>query len=136
MTAHAPAAAGRSALHPAVARLATVGVLAAGAAYLYRTDPHQPGHWLPRCPFNQLTGLLCPVCGGTRMAYDLMHRHFVAAWHDNAALLLVSPVIAAVFGRWVVEGLYGGRRRPRLRRPAVAAVVALAVAWAVVRNVW
>ena len=57
---------------PALAPTVTaVGGLVA-SAYLYRTDPHQPGHVLPFCPFRAVTGWQCPACGGTRMAYDLL----------------------------------------------------------------
>jgi hypothetical protein len=107
---------------------------AAGSAYLYATDPHEPGHLLPQCPFRLVTGLLCPACGGTRMAYDLMHGHFAQAWLDNRALLLASPFALALLGRWMWEGLNGRRWQPRLSRPSQAAILGLAVTWTVVRN--
>jgi hypothetical protein len=122
------------AARPATAPLATLAAGLAGAAYLYGTNPHEPGHWLPRCPFNWATGLLCPACGGTRMAYDLMHGDLTAAWHDNAALLLASPAAAYLLGRWVVEGLLGRHWRPELGRRGSIAVLGVAVAWAVLRN--
>ncbi|WP_443058191.1 DUF2752 domain-containing protein [Streptomyces sp. NBC_00820] len=121
--------------HPAVAPLAVLTAGVAGAAYLYGTDPHQPGHVLPGCPFRLVTGLLCPACGGTRMVYDLMHGHFAEAWLDNRALLLASPYALALLGCWAVEGLRGRRWRPRMSPRGQAAVLLLAVAWTVLRNV-
>ncbi|GAB2880321.1 DUF2752 domain-containing protein [Streptomyces deserti] len=121
--------------HPAAAPLAVLAAGAVGAAYLYVTDPHEPGHLLPRCPFRLVTGLLCPACGGTRMAYDLMHGQFTDAWLDNRALLLASPYALALLGRWIWEGLRGRRWRPRLGRRAQAVILAAAVTWTVVRNV-
>ncbi|GGS81385.1 DUF2752 domain-containing protein [Streptomyces griseoviridis] len=120
--------------HPAAAPLAVLAAGAAGAAYLYTTDPHQPGHVLPRCPFRLVTGLLCPACGGTRMVYDLMHGQFAAAWADNRLLLLVSPVALALLARWAWEGLRGRRWRPNPGRVTQALILATAVVWAVVRN--
>jgi hypothetical protein len=122
--------------HPAAAPLAALAAGAVGAGYLYGTDPHQPGHVLPRCPFRLVTGLLCPACGGTRMVYDLMHGHFNEAWLDNRALLLASPYALALMGRWVVEGLRGRRWQPRLSVRGQALVLGLAVTWTVVRNVF
>jgi hypothetical protein len=119
---------------PATAPLATVAAGLAGAVYLYGTNPHEPKHWLPRCPFNWVTGLQCPACGATRMAYDLMHRQFAAAWHDNAALLLASPAAAYLFGRWVYEGMRGRRWRPTLSNRETMAVLGAAVVWTVLRN--
>ncbi|PAK23206.1 hypothetical protein CJD44_30330 [Streptomyces sp. alain-838] len=107
---------------------------AAGAGYLWFTDPHEPGHLLPQCPFRYVTGLLCPACGGTRMTYDLMHGHFAAAWLDNRALLLAAPFALALWGRWTVEGLRGRFYRPRIAPWVQALILLAAVAWTVVRN--
>jgi hypothetical protein len=108
----------------------------AGAAYLWRTNPHEGGQLLPRCPYNWATGLLCPACGGTRMVYDTMHGDLLAAWHDNAALLLLGvPLAAWLGGRWLYEGLRGRRYRPRMGGRAVAAVLGIAFGWVLLRNV-
>lgn len=120
--------------HPAAAPLAVAAAGLAGAAYLYGTNPHEPGHLLPQCPFRYVTGLLCPACGGTRMVYDLMHGHFGAAWHDNRVLLLAAPFALALLGRWFVEGLRGRRWRPGLKPRTQAVILAGAVIWTVVRN--
>ncbi|MGW0840387.1 DUF2752 domain-containing protein [Streptomyces sp. NPDC002787] len=120
--------------HPAAAPLAVAAAGLAGAAYLYGTNPHEPGHVLPQCPFRYVTGLLCPACGGTRMAYDLMHGQFNAAWHDNRVLLLAAPFALALLGRWFVEGLRGRRWRPRLKPRTQALILGIAVTWTIVRN--
>lgn len=119
---------------PSAAALASLAVGVVGAAYLWGTDPHAHGHWLPRCPFNWMTGLLCPGCGATRMVYDLMHGDLTAAFHDNRLLLLVSPVGLYLYGRWVVEGLRGRAYHPRLHPYGQVAVLVVAVAWGIVRN--
>ncbi len=121
--------------HPAAAPVAVLAAGAAGTAYLYATDPHQPGHWLPRCPFRLVTGLLCPACGGTRMVYDLMHGHFTQAWLDNRVLLLASPYALALLVRWMWAGLHGRAWHPRLGPRGLTLVLGVAIAWAVLRNV-
>ncbi len=121
--------------HPATAPLAVLVAGAAGSVYLYGTDPHQPGHLLPQCPFRLVTGLLCPACGGTRMTYDLMHGRLDAAWLDNRALLLAAPFALALLARWMWEGI--GRRRswrPRIGVRGQALILGLAVTWTVARN--
>ncbi|MGW8976751.1 DUF2752 domain-containing protein [Streptomyces platensis] len=113
----------------------TLGAGAAGAGYLWHTDPHQPGQLLIPCPFKWLTGLLCPLCGGTRMAYDLMHGEVVTAFHDNAVLLtLGGPVVAYAVVRWLVAGLRGRVYRPRLSGRGNAVVLGIAAAWMLARN--
>ncbi|MCT7354645.1 DUF2752 domain-containing protein [Streptomyces sp. 15-116A] len=126
---------GRPRWQPAVAPLVVLAAGAAGAAYLWGTDPHEPGHLLPQCPFRVVTGLLCPACGGTRMVYDLMHGHFAAAWLDNRALLLAAPFALALWGRWTVEGLRGRTWAPRIAPWAQALILLTAVAWTVLRNI-
>jgi hypothetical protein len=120
--------------HPAAAPLAVAAAGLVGAAYLYGTNPHEPGHLLPRCPVRYVTGLLCPACGGTRMVYDLMHGQFSAAWHDNRVLLLAAPFALALLGRWFAEGLRGRRWRPGLKPRTQALILGIAVTWTVVRN--
>ncbi|MCJ0867986.1 DUF2752 domain-containing protein [Streptomyces sp. AP-93] len=120
---------------PAAAPLASLAVLGAGAAYLWGTNPHEPGHWLPRCPFNWLTGQLCPACGATRMCYDILHGDFVAAFHDNAVLFLLGlPLTLFLYGRWVTEGLRGRKYHPAIGLRGQAAIIGVALTWAVVRN--
>ncbi|MET8899193.1 DUF2752 domain-containing protein [Streptomyces sp. NPDC048232] len=121
--------------HPAAAPLGVLVAGAAGAGYLWGTDPHEGGHPLPQCPFRFVTGLLCPACGATRMVYDLMHGHFAAAWLDNRALLLAAPFALALWARWTVEGLRGRSYRPRIAPWGQALILLTAVAWTVVRNV-
>ncbi|MFB6775189.1 DUF2752 domain-containing protein [Streptomyces sp. NPDC056337] len=121
--------------HPAAAPLGVLVAGAAGALYLWGTDPHEGGHPLPQCPFRFVTGLLCPACGATRMVYDLMHGHFAAAWLDNRALLLAAPFALALWARWTVEGLRGRSYRPRIAPWGQVLILLTAVAWTVVRNV-
>ncbi|MCR8579137.1 DUF2752 domain-containing protein [Streptomyces sp. Isolate_219] len=113
----------------------TLGVGAAAAVYLWHTDPHQPGQLLIPCPFKWATGLLCPLCGGTRMAYDLMHGEVVTAFHDNAVLLtLGGPAVAYAVGRRLVAGLRGRVYRPRLSGRGNAVVLGIAAVWMLARN--
>ncbi|WBB58281.1 DUF2752 domain-containing protein [Streptomyces sp. WMMC500] len=122
--------------HPAALPLSLTVAGAAGAAYLYGTNPHEPGHWLPRCPFNWVTGLDCPACGATRMAYDILHGDLGSAFHSNALLLLLGlPLATVLYGRWLYEGLRGRRWQPSFGRLGTAAVLGVALVWAVVRNV-
>ncbi|GAA2430180.1 DUF2752 domain-containing protein [Streptomyces macrosporus] len=121
--------------HPAAPPLTALAAGLAGAGYLWGTNPHESGQLLPRCPFNWTTGLLCPACGGTRMAYDLMHGDVAAAFHDNALLLTLGVPAAAYFGgRWLVEGLRGRRYRPSPGKAGTAVILGVAVVWAVARN--
>ncbi|MFD8544990.1 DUF2752 domain-containing protein [Streptomyces sp. NPDC059649] len=112
--------------------------LAAGAAaavYLWHTDPHQPGQVLIPCPFRLMTGVLCPACGGTRMAYDLLHGDVVRAFHDNAVLLVLGvPALAYVLLRWLVQGLRGRAFRLQLTGRGNAVVFGIAAVWMLVRN--
>ncbi|MFI1967198.1 DUF2752 domain-containing protein [Streptomyces pathocidini] len=130
-----PGQTSRRAAHPALPPLALLAAGGAGATYLWDRDPHESGHFLPRCPFNWATGLLCPACGATRMAYDLLHGDLGAAFQDNAVLLgLGVPAAAYFFGRFLWAGLRGRRYRVALGPRATAAVLGTALVWAVVRN--
>ncbi|SOD62952.1 Protein of unknown function [Streptomyces zhaozhouensis] len=122
-------------VHPAAPPLAAWGAGLLGALYLWRTDPHQGGALLPRCPVNWATGLDCPACGATRMSYDLLHLDPAGAFAANPVLLLLGvPLALFLSGRWLAAGLRGERYRPRFTPAATAAVLAVAAVWAVARN--
>ncbi|MCO5357481.1 DUF2752 domain-containing protein [Acidovorax kalamii] len=77
------------------------------------------------CGVRALTGMPCPLCGGTHACAALVQGDWAAAWAANpgAVLLLVWLVLLA--GQAVAEGTRGHRRTVRWpwRHPAVLAVV-------------
>lgn len=48
------------------------------------------------CVFYSLTGLQCPGCGVTRMFSALFKGDFSAAYHSNAAIFLLLPILAGI----------------------------------------
>jgi hypothetical protein len=70
---------------------AIVAVLAAHAI-----DPVHD-RWLPKCPFHELTGLWCPICGSTRAASALAHGDLVGALRHNALLI---PALVGLGWLW------------------------------------
>ena len=116
--------------------------LAAAAAALcaHAVDPAHD-RWLPRCPFHELTGLWCPICGSTRAAAAIAHGDVLAALRHNALFLPTMAMIAWLWASYALRvyapSLSGSRwaRGPSavLRRPWL--LVAVVVAFAVFRNV-
>ena len=45
----------------------------------------------PACTLNSLTGLLCPVCGGTRAVQWMLQGNFHMAWLFNPLVVLLTP---------------------------------------------
>ena len=91
-----------------------------------------PAHrHVPLCPFHALTGGWCPLCGGLRAADALAHLQWRAAVHDNVLLVAALPVLALWWVQWVRRD---GRPGRPLGRTAVAAIVLVAAAFTVVRN--
>jgi hypothetical protein len=67
------------------------GVLLVLGAY-YWLDPAQY-RIFPICLLHHYTGLQCPGCGGQRAVHQLLHGDLLAAWHQNALLVLALPVV-------------------------------------------
>lgn len=120
------------------ALLAPVGVAAGvglAALALHLRDPHQHGSW-GLCPFQVMTGWDCPGCGGLRAVHDLSNGSISAAWHSNAVLVALVPVVVAAWGVWMLRASGRPVAVPRVGRWQVwcaLGVVAL-VAFTIVRN--
>lgn len=108
-----------------------VGVGAATMlTYVTLVDPHRSRAVRPRCPIKLVTGLDCPACGGMRLAYDVVHGDSAAAVHDNAFLLMCSPLLLALL--WRSAGAHA-TDAPVSPRVAYGLGVA-ALVWMVMRN--
>lgn len=107
-------------------------LVALGLGYLAVANPHDPSVLMPTCPTRLLTGVDCPGCGGLRMTHDLLHGDLVGAAHSNLFLLLMLPVVAVLLGVFTRARWQG--RPARVAPKAGFAILALAVVFAVVRN--
>src|SRR5690242_21920933 len=71
---------------------------------------------VPPCPFRAITGLPCPLCGGTQ-AFVAVARgqsaflHFNAFWVLFAVLLVIAGVAVLLSGRQIVDAATGTPRR-------------------------
>lgn len=115
-----------------VAALVVVVVIAAIAVYKI-FDPMESSIF-PRCVFYSVTGLKCPGCGTQRALHAMLTGDFAAAWHYNAFLMVMLPVIVLLLGaEWL------RKRTPRLyvavnSKWVVALVLVAVMAWWIVRN--
>ena len=115
-----------------VAALVVVVVIAAIAVYKI-FDPMESSIF-PRCVFYSVTGLRCPGCGTQRALHAMLTGDFAAAWHYNAFLMVMLPVIVLLLGaEWL------RKRTPRLYVAVnstwvVALVLVAVMAWWIVRN--
>jgi hypothetical protein len=91
-------------------------------------------HVTPPCPFHAVTGLWCPLCGGTRAVWAATHGDFRLMLHAN----ILFPAIVVLIG-WTWLG-WAGRATGWWRLPVPKgrgfklAVVAVLVAFTVLRN--
>lgn len=111
--------------------------LAAGGVYVVT------GQGVP-CPFLALTGLLCPVCGSSRMGAALLRGDVAGAWGWNPFMLVLGVALMLVWvwtGARLVAGRPVGLPGPLgfLDRLSPLALVVLlgvpALVFAVLRNV-
>jgi hypothetical protein len=67
------------------------------------------------CPFLALTGWQCPLCGGTRMGAALLHGDLASAYAFNPALLMAVAALVALAVLWAIEVAGGPAVRPPRR---------------------
>lgn len=58
----------------------------------------------PRCWLQEMTGLRCPGCGGTRAVHALLTGEIRRAWQLNPLVVATLPFAAW----WTLRGLRGG----------------------------
>lgn len=112
----------------------------AGALALHLRDPNVTGSWGPAgiglCPFQAVTGLWCPGCGGLRAVHHLTNLEFSAALSSNVLTVILVVILAIAWVRWV-QLRWQGRDAARmlvLSPVASRAVVATMVVFTVLRN--
>lgn len=112
----------------------TAGAVTGGAcaSLLFLVNPHTHQVFVA-CPLHAATGLYCPACGGLRMVHDLLHGDLALALHDNAVAIVAVVAGLAAWLNWAVRQRRG---QPAPGRPAwlSPAVIAIMVAWTVIRN--
>ncbi len=79
--------------------LLTGGLVGGLTIALHFRDPHGSGSW-GFCPFNALTGLYCPGCGGLRAVNDLTNGDLLGAASSNLAFVALLPLIVFGWIRW------------------------------------
>ena len=62
------------------------------------------------CGFLALTGLPCPLCGGTHACAALVQGDWAAAWAANPGAVGLLLVLALLALQWALEGAAGWRR--------------------------
>lgn len=65
------------------------------------------------CGFRALTGLPCPLCGGTHACAALVQGDLAAAWAANPGALVLLLWLALLAGQALAEGVSGRRRLQR-----------------------
>ena len=85
------------------------------------------------CGFRALTGMPCPLCGGTHACAALVQGDWAAAWAANPGALVLLLWLLLLAGQAVVEGARGRRRVARWPwwHPAALAAVGggLVLSW-------
>ena len=96
-------------------------------------DPSAHG-WFPQCVFYKLTGWQCAGCGSQRAIHALLTGDFVEAWHQNALLILLIPMILFMIYLEIVRTakheLYSKFYSPFV----IWIFVAVIVVWTILRN--
>lgn len=73
---------------------------------------------IPPCLLNEVLGIRCPLCGGTRCAAALARGDIKTAWYYNPYVIIVCACLAVLYLRIAVS-CFAKRYRPF--KPAISA---------------
>lgn len=88
------------------------------------------------CLFNFVTGLKCPGCGVSRMCLALLRFDFLTAFHENAAIFCLLPLMAATAARLIYVYIKFGRLRDKYAEIAIYAMIAVLIVFCIIRNIF
>lgn len=117
----------RGAARVTAARVAAMGGAAGALSLLQALHPQQP---LVICPLRTMTGIPCPLCGGTTAAISVARLDLLGALRANPVAVLgalafaLAPLGLLSFVR---------RRGPRLSIGLLTAALVLSELWQLVR---
>jgi hypothetical protein len=113
---------------------ALAGATLLALALLWRFEP-QGQIFFPRCTFHQVTGLLCPGCGGLRATHALLHGDLRSAWRLNPLFVALLPVGAYIVSAWAIQRMTGRRLpQPLEFRYLWVVMLVLILGFGIVRN--
>jgi len=126
-----------TAARPQLSRASSIGLLGIGAgSFVLGAAMDAVDQFGPPCPFRELTGLPCPLCGSTRAV--VLAGHLDGGFVAYNAVMVVVLVAFALLG---AAGLVAVRRSSPLRLPPTrwlvrigAVVAALAWAWTLLHH--
>ena len=122
--------------HKSYFPLILLGMLMLGCVVVYLFFDPTTNHWMPQCPFHQLTGWNCPVCGLQRAMYAFLHGRFWEAMSYNYFMVLFLPYVMALFFAEGLKAIQRGEWFVRaVEHPIVTKVlIILFVIWGIIRN--
>ena len=85
------------------------------------------------CPVHRITGMWCPLCGGTRATRALLHGSLTEAIGYNPFALVVEALAVLLVLRWLTNRR-AGSNRPFISAYEAVVLFVLAGVFAIVRN--
>ncbi len=89
------------------------------------------------CPFNKLTGLLCPGCGVTRCLFSILQLHFREAFNYNPLVFIYLPFIIAYILYKDYLYVYNKKDKILVKIPSIFTYILLiiTIAFGIIRNI-
>ena len=113
--------------------IATGVLVAAATAYTGIRDPNSSDAF-PLCPLKSATGWDCPACGSLRAVHSLCRFDLAGAVDHNVLFVAAVPFLLVGYALWLAKSVGWEVPRITLPRRLFPALVVLALAFAVVRN--
>ncbi|MBR0303723.1 MAG: DUF2752 domain-containing protein [Clostridia bacterium] len=111
-----------------------IALVSLGTGALYALFVRLTGLGIP-CLFNLVTKLKCPGCGVSRMFLSLFRLDFISAFHHNAAIFCLLPLMAFVAARYAYVYIKYDRIKDRLADTAVIFMTVSLLVFGVIRNI-
>lgn len=87
------------------------------------------------CPFNKLTGLLCPGCGITRCLFSIINLDFKKAFYYNQLVFVFLPFFIFIYLYNTYDYVFERKKPIKVPDKVGILLVVLTIAFGIIRNI-
>ncbi len=102
--------------------------------YYFFLNPYEQEFFFISCPFYKITGFQCSGCGSQRAFHEILHFHFLEAFHQNALVLIAIPYFSLIFFTSFFQEKFAKLRQLLIDKKTILVLFIIVILFGIFRN--